>query len=127
MLNQLSGPRSPESKQRLRGHLREDDFRLLLKGTVFGVLNQEEMALTSSKSRYNDPMYHLLIQEVSASVCIWRDMIGPYNCNNVLSGVCMCEAIFLVFPSPQFPNYPRVTSVNVLVSPSNYLCLSPLA
>jgi hypothetical protein len=36
------------------------------------------------------------------------------------------EAAFLAFPSPQFSNHPMVASVNVLVSPSNYLFLSPL-
>ncbi len=36
------------------------------------------------------------------------------------------EVAFLASPSPDFPNHPRVSKINVLVSPSNYLTLKPL-
>ena len=36
------------------------------------------------------------------------------------------EVAFLASPNPSFPNQPRVSKINVLVSPSNYLTLQPL-
>ena len=36
------------------------------------------------------------------------------------------EVAFLASPSPNFPNHPRVSKINVLVSPSNFLTLKPL-